>query len=321
MANGETRTGGGETHAPGERESGAARAVDAMNAVFGRQRRNRAIHAKGIVLDGTFTPNPGAGALSRAPHLRGQPSPLTVRFSSFSGNPEVADTDVMASPRGMALRFALADGSATDLVAHSFNGFPVATVDEFRQMLLALAESGPGVTHPTPADRFLATHPRAQAFLEAPKPAPVSFATLRYFGVNSFYFINDRGTRVAGRYRIEPGLGERFLSSAEAARADGDYLRREIRQRVAGGPVQFTLVAQLAAEGDRIDDPSEVWPDDRPTVELGLIEILDVVADNVAVEQELVFSPAMVPDGIEPADAMLQPRSDAYGISYVRRHR
>jgi catalase len=321
MANEEIRSDVGEGRAPGERESEAARIVDAISAVFGPQRRHRAIHAKGIVLDGTFTPSPGAGALSRAPHLHGEPSLITVRFSNFSGNPDVADTDAMASPRGMALRFALADGTATDIVAHSFDGFPVATAAEFRELLLALAESGPSVTHPTPADRFLATHPRAQAFLAAPKPPPVSFATLRYFGANSFFFVNDRGTRAAGRYRIEPGLGERFLATAEAARADADYLRAEIRERVRRGPIPFTLLVQLAEAGDRIDDPSQAWPDTRRTVELGLIEILDVLPDNATVEQELVFSPAMVPDGIEPADPMLQVRSDAYGVSYARRNR
>ena len=318
MANGETRTGGGETHAPGERESGAARAVDAMNAVFGRQRRNRAIHAKGIVLDGTFTPNPGAGALSRAPHLRGQPSALTVRFSSFSGNPEVADTDVMASPRGMALRFRLHDGSDTDLVAHSYDGFPVATPDDFRALLLALAASPPDARRPTAAERFMREHPAARAFLEAPHPLPVSYATLRYFGVNSFRFNNAAGRTRYGRYRLEPSGGEQVLPKGSAP--GGDYLREELRARVHDGPVGYVLRVQLAAEGDRIEDPSIPWPASRATIDVGSLAIDRVVGSGEAIEGPLLFSPAMLPPGIEAADPMLAARDAAYPVSYTRRH-
>jgi catalase len=79
------------------------------------------------------------------------------------------------------LKFHLPDGSETDLVTHSFNGFPTPTADEFRQFLIALGSSGPGVAAPTPADTYLATHPIAKSFLESQQPPPVSYATLSYF--------------------------------------------------------------------------------------------------------------------------------------------
>ena len=44
--------------------------VDALNGVFGKQTDNRAVHAKGIVLEGKFTPSPDAATLSKAPHLQ-----------------------------------------------------------------------------------------------------------------------------------------------------------------------------------------------------------------------------------------------------------
>src|SRR6476619_1537981 len=47
--------------------------IDALNAVFGKQTDNRAVHAKGIVLEGKFTPSAEAAALSKAPHLRRAP--------------------------------------------------------------------------------------------------------------------------------------------------------------------------------------------------------------------------------------------------------
>ena len=44
--------------------------VDALYGVFGRHPHARAVHAKGIVLEGTFAPSPEAASISRAPHLQ-----------------------------------------------------------------------------------------------------------------------------------------------------------------------------------------------------------------------------------------------------------
>jgi catalase len=93
-----------------------------------------------------------------------------------------------------------------------------ATADEFRQFLIALGSSGPGVAASTPADTYLATHPIAKSFLESQQPPPVSYATLSYFGVNSFKFTNAQGQVSFGRYRIEPRLATSF------------YLRRKLRK-------------------------------------------------------------------------------------------
>ena len=44
--------------------------VDAINAINGSHPGHRAVHAKGIVCEGTFTPTPEAAKLSRAAHFR-----------------------------------------------------------------------------------------------------------------------------------------------------------------------------------------------------------------------------------------------------------
>ncbi|KAF1020098.1 MAG: Catalase-related peroxidase [Pseudomonas sp.] len=157
--------------------------VDALNGVFGKHAGARAVHAKGIVLEGQFTPSPQAASISKAAHLQATAVPVTVRFSDFAGITDIPDNHGLASPRGMAIRFALPGGGSTDIVAHSFNGFPSPTADDFRELLIALGTSGPDAPKPTPLDGYLATHPAAKAFLTAPKPAPESFATLPYYGV------------------------------------------------------------------------------------------------------------------------------------------
>lgn len=293
--------------------------VDALNLVFGKQVHNRSVHAKGIVLEGRFMPDPAAAALSKAPHFK-EEVPVTIRFSDFAGIPTVADTDPLATPRGLALKFHLPDGSDTDLVTHSFNGFPAPTADEFRQFLIAIGTSGPGVAKPTPADKYLAAHPIAKIFLETQKPPPVSYATISYFGVNSFKFTNEKGQESFGRYRIEPQAGDHFLTPEEIAKAAPNYLADEIRQRLAKGPVRFNFRVQVPEPGDKIEDPSIAWPETRKIINLGVIEITKVIPDSEAAERTLLFMPGLLPAGIQSADPMIQFRNEAYPISYDRRH-
>ena len=291
--------------------------VDALNGVFG-QHHARAVHAKGIILEGSFAPSATASRISKAPHLQQTSMPVVVRFSNFAGVPSIPDNDPLASPHGMAIKFRLPDNSETDLVTHSFNGFPSATVADFRDLLVALGHSGPNVAKPTPLDTYLADHPRAKAFLTAPKPAPESFATLPYFGVNTFKFTNAAGQTIFGRYQLQPLAGAKYLADEAAAKAQPDYLIAEIRQRAAKQPVKFRLVLQLADPGDKLDDPSIAWPDSRKTAELGTLTLKRIIAGEAA-DTSLLFLPNALQPGIETADPMLDARGAAYPVSFGRR--
>src|SRR6266436_10217675 len=91
----------------------------------------RPAHAKGLMCAGTFTPSREAAELTRAPHAARPSTAVTVRYSDSTGLPTIADNDPAKSgPRGIAVRFHLADHVHTDIVAHSANGFPVRTRSE-----------------------------------------------------------------------------------------------------------------------------------------------------------------------------------------------
>ncbi|MBN3795815.1 catalase family peroxidase [Burkholderia sp. Ac-20392] len=308
-----------QTPAPSAgQKSSPTQLVDALNGVFGRHPGARAVHAKGIVLEGSFTPSAAAPAVSKAPHFRAA-VPVVVRFSDFAGIPDIADNHPLASPRGFAIKFKLPNGSDTDIVAHSFNGFPSPTADDFRDLLIAIGTSGPNAAKPTPLDTYLESHPVAKAFLTAPKPFPASYATLPYFGVNTFRFIDAEGAVTYGRYQMLPIDGEHYVSDAEAAKVAPGYLQTEIRQRVARSPIRFRLVLQIAQPGDKLDDPSIAWSNTHRTVELGTISITKAVADNAAAQRRLLFLPNALPTGIEAEDPMINARSAAYPVSFARR--
>ena len=304
---------------PATQKSLAEQLVDAFNGVFGVHPGMRANHPKGVVLEGTFTPTASAASVSKAAHLQKKktPVPVTVRFSAGSGQPNVPDTNAM--PRGMAVKFSLPDGSKTDLVVLSFNGFPVATAEEFRDFLLAVAASGPDAPKPTAIEKFLEAHPAAKNFVESPKPQPVSYSTLPYFGINSFKFTNAKGATTFGRYQLRPVAGEHFLTQEQLATAGPDYLTTEIRERVRRGPAKFKLLVQVAEKGDKIDDPSIAWPDSRKQIELGTITITKAVADSQTAEKKLLFMPGALVPGIEAADPMIAARSASYIVSLSRR--
>src|SRR5262249_16069973 len=162
-----------------------------------------------------------------------------------------------------------ADGSDTDVATHSFNGFPAANAAEFDALLKAVAASGPGAAKPTPIEKYLGSHPNALPFVTKQKPPPESFATTAFFAANPLTFIDAAGKKTIVRYRVVPEAGEKYLDGAAAAAKGPNYLMEEIAARVAKGPVMFDWLAQVAQDGDKVDDPSTPWPEDRQFVKLG----------------------------------------------------
>ena len=87
--------------------------------LFGEHPGFRPAHAKGAMFTGTFTPSAGASSLTRAPHLTRPSTRVTARFSNSTGIPLLPDNDPNANPRGLAIRFHLAEHVHTDIVSHS----------------------------------------------------------------------------------------------------------------------------------------------------------------------------------------------------------
>ena len=291
-----------------------------FETIFGAHPGFRPAHAKGTMFTGTFTASPAAASLSKAQHLTQPTTPVTVRFSNSTGVPVIPDNDPNANPRGMAIRFNLAEHVHTDIVSHSTDGFPTRTGDEFLEFLKALASSDLSNIPASPFGAFLGSHPAALAFVQAPKPAPVSFATEAYFGVTAFEFINAEGAKQFGRYRIVPEAGLAHLDDAATAAKTPDYLFDEIKQRIAAGPVKYKILVQAANIGDVVDDATTHWPEDRKIVELGTLELTALVADNDTEQKHIIFDPIPRLEGIAPsADPLLELRAAVYLISGRRR--
>jgi catalase len=294
--------------------------IKQFDTIFGLHPGFRPAHARGVMLTGTFTPAPEAASFTRAPHITRDSTPVTVRFSSSTGLPLISDTDPNANPRGVAIRFHLAEHVHTDIVSHSTDGFPTRTGQEFLEFLRAVAASDPSKPSPSPIEVFLGSHPKALEFVQTPKPCPSSFARETYFGVTAMRFINKDGVSRYGRYRITPDAGNDHLDDATAKSKGANFLYDELTERIASGPISFEILVQVANDDDVVDDATVHWPEERPLVHLGKIALASSVPDNAHEQKKTIFDPIPRVDGIEPSDdPLLELRAAIYLLSGRRR--
>ncbi len=295
--------------------------VDAANAIYGSHANRRALHAKGFFCSGTFTATPEAAALSRATPLQGDPIPALIRFSNGGGDPE--GHDAQRESRGMAVKLRPSGGDEWDVLGVTTPAFVVRTPEAFLE-LMQLRRPDPETGQPDMAKlgAFLGDHPEAQTAVQATLNTgpPASYATMTYHSPHAFKLVAADGAETWVRYRWRPEAGEATLPDDEARDLGRDYLRSELEVRLRDAPATFDLRLQIREDGDPLDDPTAVWPDERERVLAGRLEITELVDDPESGEHIDVFDPTRVPDGIELSnDPILHARARAYSVSAYRR--
>lgn len=309
-----TTVGADRTSRSASRRALALDLVDTVSRVLGSQPGFRVTHADGIVLTGVFTATARARELSRAAHLQGDEVPVTVRFSNGFPDPTITDA-AEDNPRGMAVKFHLADGSTTDLVCQSWPVFPAGTPEGFRDLVAAQGE-GPEAT-----ELFLAQHPdiaaaAAKIGAESGQP-PLAWGTMAFNSMNAFRLVDADGAGRFVRFTLLPERGEHVLPVEERATADPRYLMKGVVEDL---PVRHRLMAQVAHEDDQTTDASRAWPANREWVDLGTIEVRALDPDRERDGDVLVFDPRRLTDGIEASDdPILHIRSHVYAESVRRR--
>ncbi|MGH2925545.1 MAG: catalase family peroxidase [Solirubrobacterales bacterium] len=295
--------------------------VDAANAIYGSHANRRALHAKGLFCSGTFTATPEAAELSRAVHLQGDPVPALIRLSNGGGDPE--SHDAQRESRGMAVKLRPPGGEEWDILTVTTPAFVVRTPEAFLE-LMKLRRPDPETGQPDMAKlgAFLGDHPEAQTAVQATlnTEPPASYATVTYHSPHAFKLAAADGTETWIRYHWRPEAGEATLPDDEARDLGRDYLRAELEGRLRDAPAVFDLQLQIREDGDPLDDPTAVWPDQRERVAAGRLEITGLVDDPESGQHIDVFDPTRVPDGIELSDdPILHTRARAYSVSAYRR--
>ena len=295
--------------------------VDAFEAAGGKFEGYRRSGAKGICATGEFVGSTDGRTLSTASAFSGQKIPVIVRFSVGGGNPKAVDN--AKSQRNMALQFNLPGGETWQMGNISAPIFGSSTPTQLLGRLESLTPD-PSTKAPNPekVKAFAEANPEVllQGKYFASQPVPASFASVNYWGVNAFAFVNSKGEKQFGKWIFEPTAGVLGLSDEEAKAKGPNFLFDDLRQRVKEGQVSFNFNLQLAEPGDRLDSATVPLPDSRRKVTLGILKVTAVSEDSAGACRDITFVPTVLPKGVEPSnDPMLAARAAPYAVGIGRR--
>lgn len=301
----------------------AQRFTDTLEAAGADHPGFRRAHAKGVCVAGWFEPSAQAPTLSSARVFAQPRVPVLGRLSIGGGDPHGADNS--ARVRSIALQLLSDDGQQWRMAMNSFPFFAVPTAEAFHEQAVAqLPDPATGAPDPRKMAALVAKYPSILAFQQWARsaPWPDSWATTQFNGINSFWFTNAQGQQRAVRWSWQPQAAVGELDAAARARADADFLARDLQQRLAVGPVRWNLVVTLAGPQDAIDDPTVAWPDEREQVVAGVLSLDRMQSQEQGACGELNFDPLILPTGMRGSDdPILSARSAVYSQSFNRRER
>jgi catalase len=290
--------------------------IEGFRAVFGLHPGFRRNHAKGVVVTGYFDSKGNGRELSKAAVFAPGRTSVIGRFSLSGGHPGMADTP--AAARSLALAFAFSEATQWRTAMLNLPVFPDNSPQGFYDRLLA-SKIDPATGQPDPAamSSFLAAHPETAAAMAVIKQHPPTpgFADSTFWGLNTFFFVNDAGVRTPVRWAFVP------LQTSQPARlgtqnALFDALVRQMRDR----PLRWRLVLTVGRPGDPVTDATLPWPSDRLTIDAGALTLTNIETEGPGNARDVNFDPLVLPDGIEPSnDPLLSARSAVYAVSYRAR--
>jgi catalase len=253
--------------------------------------------------------------LSRAQVFTPGQYPVVGRFSLGVQDPNVPDAT--ARVRAVGILISTPDGQEWRSAMIDPPFFVVSTPRAFYELLVASKSKDPQAM---PA--FVTAHPEIGAFTAWTKSAPwtASYIEERYNSLNSFVFIDKSGARHVVRWSLLPAATPVAVSQEDLVRRGHDFLVKDLRDRVAAGPVRWTLVVTVANPGDPTADPSKAWPRDRRAVDVGTLTVQQVQTDRDGPCRDINYDPAVLPDGISTSDDPFPAaRSSVYAKSFDRR--
>jgi catalase len=297
------------------------RFLDQFEGTFGKFAGFRRSGAKGVCATGEFVGSAEGRALSSSTAFSGQPVPVIVRFSVGGANPMAPDN--AKSQRNMALQFNLPGGETWQMGNISAPVFGAANPQQFLGRLESLQpDPATKAADPAKVKAFADANPEVllQGRYFASQPVPASFASVNYWGVHAFAFVDARGNKQWGKWIFEPAGGVKGLSDDEAKAKGPVFLFDELRERVKAGNASFDFNLQLAQAGDRLDSAVTPLPDERKKVTLGKLRITAVSPDATGPCVSITYNPMILPKGVEPSnDPMLAARAAPYGVGLARR--
>jgi catalase len=294
--------------------------LNQFESSFGKFEGFRRSGAKGICAMGEFVGTADARALSTSSAFSGKPVPVVVRFSVGGANPKAPDNT--KSQRNLALQFNLPNGELWQMGNISAPVFGASSPQQLFGRLASLQpDPATKMADPAKVKAFADANPEVllQGRYFASQPVPASFASVNYWGVHAFGFVNG-GTVQFGKWIFEPVGGVQGLTDDEAKAKGPSFLFDDLRQRVKDGKVAFNFNLELAQAGDKIDNATVPLPAGRKKVNLGMLKVTSVAEDGGGACLTITFNPMVLPKGLEPSDdPLIAARAAPYAVGLGRR--
>ena len=301
-----------------EREVVGERFADRFEEINGFHSGFRRNHAKGIGVSGFFESNGNGIRLSKAAVFRSGRVPVIGRFSLDGGRPHV--TDKPDARRGLALQFSTTNGEVWRTAMINFPLFPVRTPEIFYERLLAFKpDPRTGTPDPVAVKAFEARHPETVEVLKTilNEPRASGFDNTAFYALHAFRFTNAADETIPVRWMVKPV--QPFMAP-DVPPADKNYLFDDLIAQIHRHPLQWHLIVIVGKPGDPTHDPSLGWPADRERVDVGLVTLDRVEADEDSPSTDINFDPMTLPPGMAPSDdPVLRARSAVYAKSFSRR--
>jgi catalase len=288
------------------------------DGIYSGFRRN---HAKGVGVSGFFESNGQGTRLSKALVFNTGRVPVVGRFSLGGGDPYVSDSP--GAVRGLGLQFSLPDGEQWRTAMVNLPVFPFKDPQAFYDNLVA-SQPDPNSHHPDPAKgaAFLASHPetaRALAIIKSHAPSS-GFDNTEFYGLNAFWFVNAGGTSIPVRWALAPAQPPTPADAGLASQGGKNYLFDSLIAKILQQPLQWHLIITIGQPGDPINDATIPWPEGREHVDVGMLTLDHVEAEETSIARDINFDPLILPTGITPSDdPLLSARSAVYSQSFTRR--
>jgi len=289
----------------GLRAGGLGAGLGALSALTGA----RATHPSGIGARGTIEVLPQPELPAHSFFRPGATFPCRIRH----GNASFFD-DAACVLRGLAIKLAdTGDGSPFARLANGGARGPIWSSASFVRVSTAFLTSSPKKQQYEPQARLMDRDPAVlMSWIESVRDAPASYADLTYHGQVAFVYEARDGAPRLCRFRARrPDLeAESGLPSSERQHrvwnmgrdtSDDrplDYLRAELRSRLASGPVEYVL--QIQVREPSASDTLEMFHVNRPWREpwrdLARIRVTEPLTDLET--ERMRFTPAHMPDGL-----------------------
>lgn len=152
-----------------------------------------------------------------------------------------------------------------------------------------------------------------------------SFANNAYHSVHTFFFKQSNGKLVPARFSFVPKSGIKYLNSKELEEAGKDFLESNFKKQLEHSAVSFSLVLEVAQDGDSLSDTTSLWAETndsgekikREKITLGELKINAFSGYECNGE---VFMPSVLPEGIEPPkDDIFDVRNMVYANTFGKR--